>query len=152
MAKKPWEHAKESGSEGDPLAARFVCSLDHDRRLYKHDIRGSRAHAEMLRQVGLIDADDLELIKVGLKSIEDEIDDLGDDWQHTVMLEKMTPLPSGRRAPRPRCIGGARACPPEDCGGPPGYAALLQALRDPKHPEHVSYREWVGSAFDPEAF
>jgi len=80
MAKKPWEHAKESGSEGDPLAARFVCSLDHDRRLYKHDIRGSRAHAEMLRQVGLIDADDLELIKVGLKSIEDEIDDLGDDW------------------------------------------------------------------------
>lgn len=80
MAKKPWEHAKDSGSEGDALAARFVSSLDYDRRLYKHDIRGSRAHAEMLRQVGLIDADDLELIKVGLKSIEEEIDDLGDDW------------------------------------------------------------------------
>lgn len=78
--------------------------------------------------------------------------DFGDDWQHTVTLEKTTPLPIDRRAPRPRCIGGRRACPPEDCGGPPGYAALLQALRDPEHPEHESYREWLGATFEPEAF
>ncbi len=80
MAKKPWEHAKDSGSEGDPLAARFVSSLDYDRRLYTHDIEGSLAHAKMLHQVGLIDADDLELIKVGLEAIRSEIADLGDDW------------------------------------------------------------------------
>ncbi len=80
MAQKPWEHAKASGSEGDALASRFVSSLDYDRRLYRHDIAGSRAHAKMLHQVGLIDRDDLDLIEVGLKAIESEIDDLGDDW------------------------------------------------------------------------
>ncbi len=80
MSRKPWEHAKESGSEGDALAARFVSSLDYDRRLYTHDINGSLAHAKMLHQVGLIDGDDLDLIKVGLKAIKGEIDDLGDDW------------------------------------------------------------------------
>ncbi len=78
--------------------------------------------------------------------------DFGDNWQHTVTLEKTTPLPSDRRAPRPRCIGGRRACPPEDCGGPPGYDELLQALRDPRHPEHESYAEWGGPDFDPEAY
>jgi len=80
MAQKPWEHSKASGSEGDALASRFVSSLDYDRRLYKHDIAGSLAHAKMLHQVGLIDGDDLNLIEVGLRSIESEIDDLGDDW------------------------------------------------------------------------
>ena len=34
---KPWEHAKSAGSEADPLAARFVASLDYDKRLYKHE-------------------------------------------------------------------------------------------------------------------
>src|SRR5690606_28899888 len=47
MAKKPWEHHKEGGSEADPLAARFVASLDYDKRLYRVDIRGSLAHANM---------------------------------------------------------------------------------------------------------
>ena len=74
---KPWEHAKSSGSEGDPLAARFVSSLDHDWRLYKHDITGSIAHARMLRHVGLITEQDLAEIERGLKEIEAEIDALG---------------------------------------------------------------------------
>ncbi|MHB8425032.1 MAG: IS1096 element passenger TnpR family protein [Gammaproteobacteria bacterium] len=45
-----------------------------------------------------------------------------------------------------------RACPPEDCGGPPGYEHLLETLRDPKHEDHEQMREWIGSEFDPEAF
>jgi hypothetical protein len=44
------------------------------------------------------------------------------------------------------------ACPPEDCGGPPGYEHLLEALRDPKHEEHEEMREWIGGEFDPDAF
>ncbi len=80
MSHKPWEHAKTSGSEADPLAARFVSSLDYDRRLYKHDIQGSLAHARMLRDVGLITAEDLAAIERGLGSIESEIDEHGDDW------------------------------------------------------------------------
>ncbi|MFW5682604.1 MAG: argininosuccinate lyase [Phycisphaeraceae bacterium] len=79
-ARKPWEHAKgggEAGIETDPLATRFVSSLDHDWRLYQHDIRGSIAHARMLRHVGLITVDELAEIERGLKEIEAEIDALG---------------------------------------------------------------------------
>ncbi|MEM7627311.1 MAG: argininosuccinate lyase [Planctomycetota bacterium] len=80
MSQKPWEHAKSSGSEGDPLAARFVSSLDYDKRLYKHDIAGSIAHAQMLHKVELITDEDLQQIEVGLRAIEAEIDEQGDAW------------------------------------------------------------------------
>ncbi|MEM1447313.1 MAG: argininosuccinate lyase [Planctomycetota bacterium] len=80
MSQKPWEHAKSSGSEGDPLAARFVSSLDYDKRLYRHDIAGSIAHAQMLHKVGLITDEDLQQIEVGLRQIEIEIEEQGDAW------------------------------------------------------------------------
>ncbi len=80
MTHKPWEHHKTSGSEADPLATRFVASLDIDKRLYKHDIRGSLAHAGMLRQVGLISTEDLQQIEQGLADIQHEIDTQGDAW------------------------------------------------------------------------
>ena len=50
------------------------------------------------------------------------------------------------------CRAANRACPPEDCGGPWGYARLLAVLRDPKHEEHEEMAEWIGEDFDPEAF
>lgn len=78
--------------------------------------------------------------------------DFGDGWVHRVVVEEVKPMPSGQRAPRPRCIGGRRACPPEDCGGPPGYAHMLEALRNSRHPEHAHYKEWIGEGFDPEVF
>ncbi|MFK7789510.1 MAG: lyase family protein, partial [Phycisphaeraceae bacterium] len=77
---KPWEHAKSDGSEAAPLAARFVSSLDYDKRLYTHDIRGSKAHAAMLQKVGLITPDDLTAIYQGLDEIEAEIAEQGDAW------------------------------------------------------------------------
>ena len=80
MAKKPWEHAKSAGSEQDPLAARFVESLSYDRRLYKHDIRGSIAHARMLKHVDLLDANELAAIERGLGEIEAEIDAADGQW------------------------------------------------------------------------
>jgi len=58
----------------------------------------------------------------------------------------------------PLCIAGERACPPEDCGGQPGYEHLLEVLRQPKHPERTEMVEWLkGHAknyhpFDPEHF
>nr|MBX2851234.1 argininosuccinate lyase [Phycisphaeraceae bacterium] len=69
-----------SGSEEDPLAARFVSSLDYDKRLYTHDIRGSKAHAAMLQKVGLITTDELTAINQGLDEIEQEITEQGDAW------------------------------------------------------------------------
>jgi len=74
MAQKPWEHSKTGGSEGDPLAARFVASLDYDTRMYKVDIAGSLAHARMLQHVGLITQDELNEITRGLEEIEQEIE------------------------------------------------------------------------------
>ncbi len=76
--------------------------------------------------------------------------DFGDGWQHTVVVEKILPAEAGQ--PYPRCLIGKRACPPEDCGGPWGYAELLEALSDPKHTNHAEMRDWVGDEFDPEAF
>jgi len=80
-APKPWEHTKSGqGSAADPLAARFVSSLDYDKRLYTHDINGSIAHARMLEHVKLITADDLKEIERGLNEIKSEIDEQGDAW------------------------------------------------------------------------
>ena len=39
--------------------------------------------------------------------------DFGDDWQHTIELEKMAPREENIEYPR--CLAGRRACPPEDC-------------------------------------
>lgn len=50
------------------------------------------------------------------------------------------------------CLDGGRACPPEDCGGPPGFENLLRVLSDPRDEEYADMRRWVGRAFDPEKF
>jgi hypothetical protein len=76
--------------------------------------------------------------------------DYGDDWRHNILLEKIAPIEKG--ASYPRCVAGKRACPPEDSGGPGGYATMLEAIQDPKHPEHETYLEWLGGPFDPKDF
>jgi hypothetical protein len=76
--------------------------------------------------------------------------DFGDSWEHTLLLEKI--LPFEKRMKLPQCIQGKRACPPDDVGGFMGYEGFLDALRDPQHPEHDSYIEWMGREFDPEEF
>ena len=67
--------------------------------------------------------------------------DFGDGWEHDVTVSKVTTV---TKAPRPRCVAGARACPPEDCGGPGGYANLLAVLADPKREEHADVAAWAG--------
>lgn len=51
-----------------------------------------------------------------------------------------------------RLTAGEGACPPEDCGGPPGYARLLEVLADPRHEEYEDLLDWLGGPWDPEAF
>jgi hypothetical protein len=75
--------------------------------------------------------------------------DFGDGWLHEILIEKILPLDQGNAYPV--CLGGARACPPEDCGGVPGYFQLLEAFRNPS-PENEELREWACGSFDPEAF
>jgi len=76
--------------------------------------------------------------------------DFGDDWEHVLVHEGMAPAEPAQTYPR--CVSGARRCPPEDCGGMPGYAAFLDAIADPEHPEHASMLEWSGGAYDPSVF
>ena len=76
--------------------------------------------------------------------------DFGDSWQHEIVLEKT--LESEPDVAYPRCIDGARACPPEDVGGIWGYAEFLEAISDPNHENHDEMVEWVGGEFDPEKF
>jgi hypothetical protein len=65
-------------------------------------------------------------------------------------LEKiLPPLPDLRF---PICIDGNLACPPEDCGGIPGYYDLIEAIADPEHERHDEISEWMSDDFDPQAF
>ncbi len=76
--------------------------------------------------------------------------DFGDSWRHEITLQGIAPRVKGQRYPR--CVAGARACPPEDCGGVPGYQSLLEALLDPKHPEHQTLSDWIPAGWGPEVF
>lgn len=76
--------------------------------------------------------------------------DFGDSWAHILELEEV--LESDPAATSARCLAGARACPPEDCGGIWGYANILRVLADPPGPELDELHEWLGTDFDPASF
>ena len=76
--------------------------------------------------------------------------DFGDSWLHELRLARISARRPGTKYPR--CSGGANRCPPEDCGGPHGYAELLEIIADPRHEEYASTVEWLGGAFDPVVF
>ena len=52
------------------VAARYSESQSFDRRLYRHDIAGSIAHAAALAQAGIISAEEKKKIETGLREIE----------------------------------------------------------------------------------
>jgi hypothetical protein len=96
----------------------------------------------------------LEQVAPGVKDKVRYTYDFGDDWVHDIVVEKvLAPDPA---MVYPRCTGGKRAAPPDDCGGMWGYEELVEVLADPAHPEHEERLEWLGlsdaSEFAPEAF
>jgi hypothetical protein len=76
--------------------------------------------------------------------------DLGDSWLHEVVVEQIGRPEQGSHYPM--CVAGERACPPEDCGGSPGYEELCRVTANPKHRDHKRLMTWLGGHFDPEAF
>jgi hypothetical protein len=92
--------------------------------------------------------------------------DFANDWLHEVRVEALRPNPPGAAASQVQCLSGARAAPPDDCGGESGYEELLAALSRPNHARHAELSRWLASTrgmlashdpryagpFDPEAF
>src|SRR5229473_1182296 len=78
-----------------PEVEAFSASLPFDRRLYRHDIRGSIAHVRMLHRVGLLKAQELRVIVGGLEQIERELSagrfhfDLADEDIHLAIERRL---------------------------------------------------------------
>lgn len=66
------------------------------------------------------------------------------------MLEKVLPVTEGARYPV--CLAGARACPPEDCGGVWGYARLPEVIQNQQDEEYEETMTWLGGSFNRESF
>jgi Plasmid pRiA4b ORF-3-like protein len=90
-----------------------------------------------------------DLVARGVKKIRYTYD-FGDDWHHTITFGKAVEPKPG--VMYPLCTGGKGACPPEDSGGPWGYADKIAILADPKHEDYEETREWMGPFVLPERF
>jgi hypothetical protein len=76
--------------------------------------------------------------------------DFGDCWGHEILVEKT--IAAGRRDFYPVCLAGARACPPEDCGGPSGYERLVEETARRRGSGYRWYRELYDTSFQPALF
>lgn len=101
---------------------------------------------------GPLDARKATLLDViedtGAKSLK-YLYDFGDGWEHTVKIERIIDAMAGDTYPR--LVEAKGRCPLEDIGGPPGYAAFLEAIADPQHERHAEFIEWADEGFDPNA-
>ena len=79
--------------------------------------------------------------------------DMGDYWEHDVEVRHSEVESSvGEPDVCAYLVGGARAAPPEDVGGPAGYQQTLVNVADRKHPDTADLIAWLGPGFDPELF
>lgn len=69
----------------DAFVEAFTASIDFDKRLYKHDIAGSKAHAKMLNKVGILTTEEVVDIYQGLDEIQADIENGTIEW--SVQLE-----------------------------------------------------------------
>ncbi len=95
--------------------------------------------------------------------------DFGDNWEHLIKVEKV--LPPDPAGAYPVCLKGKRAGPPEDCGGPWGFEAIVDVFKAvaagelalpseddeleaeaAEYDERLELLEWVGEDYNPEAF
>ncbi len=76
--------------------------------------------------------------------------DFGDGWRHSIAVEEVAPR--DEMFSYPICIAGENACPPEDCGGIPGFEELKKTIANPKHPEYREMMRWLGGYYTPFSF
>ena len=124
-----------------------------DYHLYQFEM-GARAFRPAHAETPGEDADAIELSELHLKrgARLRYTYDWGDNWEHDCELVQIEALAADDPIAQLASVtDGARAAPPEDCGGAPGFDRLLATLRgDNGEDEAVAMREWVGPHFDPE--
>ena len=120
-----------------------------DCHLYEFQI-GSESYSRPSTEQEIPMGDD---ITVSLEMLIDQnikrfryIYDYGDYWVHEISI-------GARRIgdadiDYPVYLGGENNCPPEDVGGPNGYAEYITAISDPNHEDHAPMVEWRGEGFD----
>jgi hypothetical protein len=87
------------------------------------------------------------LLQVGLRRIE-YVYDMGDYWEHRIVVERLTvPL---SEVSYPQFLGGERRCPPEDCGGIPGYYEFLKNVTSERKDKRAHAVSWYGGPYDPD--
>ena len=75
--------------------------------------------------------------------------DFGDDWYHSLKLEKTIQNPDNFS--KPVCLEGDLNCPPEDAGGIHGYYEKLKVLKGKKNQYYKEIKEWMGD-YNPNDF
>lgn len=133
-----------------------------DSHLHEFDIGGLRyGDQDMLNEDRF--EDDAQAFDAGEVRLKDfsrkpgtsftYIYDFGDNWRHTVTLEKLVAITPAQKTAI--CIAGARSCPPEDVGSTSGYEEFVRILSstDPDdREEQRQLKRWIGGKFDAERF
>ena len=107
---------------------------------------------ELYDELGTVDYQNIKLSKLLTKKNDKLIYeyDFGDSWEHKIQLEN---IETDITLPQlPYCKNGKMACPPEDCGGIPGYENLVSVLSNPKNEGYESMIMWLGGKYDPKVF
>jgi Plasmid pRiA4b ORF-3-like protein len=73
--------------------------------------------------------------------------DMEDNWQHRIIVEKLKRDESASRYPQ--FLGGEKRCPPEDCGGLPGYSEFLDNIASKQSKRRRAALDWYGGPYDP---
>ena len=86
------------------------------------------------------------LLRIDLKEFW-YVYDMGDDWRHRIIVEELKAADS---VLYPRFLGGERRCPPEDCGGIPGYYEFLNDIANTQNEKREAALDWYGGPYDPD--
>jgi Plasmid pRiA4b ORF-3-like protein len=92
-----------------------------------------------------------KLVENGVESF-DYVYDMGDNWEHRIVVERVAAAQPGKFYPE--FLGGERRCPPEDCGGLPGYYDFLDTIAGPDKGKGSRKKRqalaWYGGPYDPD--
>jgi hypothetical protein len=87
------------------------------------------------------------LVTIGVTEIG-YVYDMGDNWQHRIIVEKLKAAESGSLYPQ--FLGGERRFPPEDCGGFPGYYEFLDNIASKQNKKRKAALDWYAAPYDPD--